>query len=98
MLYIIFSLLGYYVDVEVHTADGRVDLVMRTSYALYLIELKINSTADAAMAQIELKNNKILVPLLKEISGLEQKTEFVDSQKREGKQNRIMKDTNKVNM
>ena len=56
MLYIIFSLLGYYVDVEVHTATGRVDLVMRTSYALYLIELKINSTADAAMTQIELKN------------------------------------------
>ena len=56
MLYIIFSLLGYYVDVEVHTATGRVDLVMHTSYALYLIELKINSTADAAMAQIELKN------------------------------------------
>ena len=55
MLYIIFSLLGYYVDVEVHTADGRVDLVMRTSYALYLIELKINKSADKAMEQIELK-------------------------------------------
>ena len=56
LLYVLFSLLGYQVDVEVHTATGRVDLVMRTSYALYLIELKINSTADAAMAQIELKN------------------------------------------
>ena len=55
MLYIIFSLLGYYVDVEVHTADGRVDMVMRTSYALYLIELKINKSADKAMEQIELK-------------------------------------------
>ena len=55
MLYIIFSLLGYYVDVEVHTADGHVDLVMRTSYALYLIELKINKSADKAMEQIELK-------------------------------------------
>ena len=55
MLYIIFSLLGYYVDVEVHTADGRVDLVMRTSYALYLIELKINKSADKAIEQIELK-------------------------------------------
>ena len=55
MLYIIFSLLGYYVDVEVHTADGRVDFVMRTSYALYLIELKINKSADKAMEQIELK-------------------------------------------
>ena len=55
MLYIIFSLLGYYVDVEVHTADGRVDMVMRTSYALYLIELKINKSAEKAMKQIELK-------------------------------------------
>ena len=70
MLYIIFSLLGYYVDVEVHTATGRVDLVMRTSYALYLIELKINSTADAAMAQIELKNydkrfSQLNLPIIK---------------------------------
>ena len=56
MLYIIFLLLGYYVDVEVHTATGRVDLVIRTGYALYLIELKINQSADAAMRQIELKN------------------------------------------
>ena len=55
MLYIIFSLLGYYVDVEVHTSDGRVDMVMRSSYALYLIELKINKSADKAMEQIELK-------------------------------------------
>ena len=55
MLYIIFSLLGYYVDVEVHTSDGRVDMVMRTSYALYLIELKINKSAEKAMEQIELK-------------------------------------------
>ena len=70
MLYIIFSLLGYYVDVEVHTSDGRVDLVMRTSYALYLIELKINSTADVAMAQIELKNydkrfSQLNLPIIK---------------------------------
>ena len=70
MLYIIFSLLGYYVDVEVHTATGRVDLVMRTSYALYLIELKINSTVDAAMAQIELKNydkrfSQLNLPIIK---------------------------------
>ena len=30
MFYIIFSLLGYYVDVEVRTASGRVDMVLRT--------------------------------------------------------------------
>ena len=70
LLYVLFSLLGYQVDVEVHTATGRVDLVMRTSYALYLIELKINSTADAAMAQIELKNydkrfSQLNLPIIK---------------------------------
>ena len=52
MLYVIFTLLGYYVDVEVHTATGRIDVVMRTSNTLYLIELKINQTAETAQKQI----------------------------------------------
>lgn len=56
MLYIIFSLLGYYVDVEVRTTCGRVDLVMRTETILYVIELKLDKNADAAMNQINLKN------------------------------------------
>ena len=56
MLYVIFTLLGYYVELEVHTADGRIDVVMRTANTLYLMELKINSTADAAMKQIEEKD------------------------------------------
>ena len=56
MMYVIFSLLGYYVDVEVRTATGRVDMVMRTEYAIYLVELKINKSAAEAMAQIDAKN------------------------------------------
>ena len=52
MLYVIFTLLGYYVDVEVHTADGRIDVVMRTSNTLYLMELKINQSAEVAQKQI----------------------------------------------
>ena len=56
MLYVIFTLLGYYVELEVRTADGRIDVVMRTANTLYLMELKINSTADAAMKQIEEKD------------------------------------------
>ena len=55
MLYIIFSLLGYYVDVEVRTPKGRVDMVMRTASKLYLVELKLDAGADAAMQQIDLK-------------------------------------------
>ena len=56
MLYIIFSLLGAYVDVEVRTPMGRVDMVMRTSTTLYVVELKLNQSAEAAMQQIDLKN------------------------------------------
>ena len=56
MLYVIFSLLGAYVDVEVRTPMGRVDLVMRTATTLYVVELKLNQSAEAAMQQIDLKN------------------------------------------
>ena len=47
LLYVIFSLLGMYVDVEVRTPHGRVDMVLRTADTLYLVELK---------QQIDLKN------------------------------------------
>ena len=56
VLYIIFSLMNYYCDVEVHTARGRVDLVMRSKTDLYLIETKLNASAEAAMHQIDLKD------------------------------------------
>ena len=58
MLYIIFSLLGQFdgLDVEVHTPTGRVDVVMKTSKAIYLFELKLNKSAEAAMQQIDLKD------------------------------------------
>ena len=56
LLYVIFSLFGRYVDVEVHTPTGRVDIVMKTAKALYLFELKLNKSAQAAMKQIDLKD------------------------------------------
>lgn len=57
MLFIIFSLLtDYLVDVEVHTPNGRVDIVLLTKTHLYIIELKLNKNAKAAMQQINLKN------------------------------------------
>lgn len=55
MLYILFSLLGVYVDIEVRTPRGRVDMVLRTATTLYVVELKLNESADAAMQQIDLK-------------------------------------------
>ena len=56
IFYIIFSLLGYYVDVEVRTPRGRVDMVLRTKSTLYTFELKLDKSAAVAMEQIDLKN------------------------------------------
>ena len=55
MLYVIFSLFGMYVDVEVRTPVGRVDMVLRTATTLYVVELKLNQSAEAAMNQRDLK-------------------------------------------
>ena len=43
------------VDVEVRTPRGRVGMVLRTATHLYLFELKLNKSADAAMRQVDLK-------------------------------------------
>ena len=47
MLFLIFTLLGNFADVEVRTPQGRVDVVMR--------ELKLDKNADEALRQIDLK-------------------------------------------
>ncbi len=56
MLFAIFSLMGARCDLEVRTSNGRIDLVATTATTLYLIELKLNKSAQAAMNQIDLKN------------------------------------------
>ena len=55
LLYVILSLLGRYVDVEVRTNKGRIDLVMQAAGTLYLMELKVGQSAEAALQQIDLK-------------------------------------------
>lgn len=56
VLLIIFRLLGAWADVEVHTPKGRVDIVMTFMKRMYLIELKLDSSAQKAMAQIDLRD------------------------------------------
>ena len=56
LFYVIFSLFGRYVEVEARTVTGRVDVVMKTAKALYLFELKLNMSAEAAMKQMDVKN------------------------------------------
>ena len=54
-LYVFFKLLGFYVDVERHTTDGRMDILMQTPEYIYLMELKKNQSATIALQQIEEK-------------------------------------------
>lgn len=53
MLFIIFSLMGAYTDIEVRTSKGRIDVMMATRHRLYVIELKMGKSAAAAMSQID---------------------------------------------
>ena len=55
MLYVVFSLLGAKGDVEVHTATGRVDIAVVLWGKLYLMEIKLDKSAQEALAQINLK-------------------------------------------
>src|SRR5574344_174914 len=56
LLYIMFSLLtNYRMQVEVRTHKGRIDAVLETSNRIYVIETKLNGSAEEAMRQIEEK-------------------------------------------
>ena len=52
ILYIVFKLMGFYTQVEYHTANGRIDLVLKTNDYIYVMEFKLKGTAEEALAQI----------------------------------------------
>ena len=54
-MYIILELMGEYVEVEKATSNGRIDVLLQTREYIYIIEIKINDTAEAALQQIEEK-------------------------------------------
>jgi len=54
-VYVFFTLLGLYVEVERHTTSGRMDILAQTKDYIYIFELKIDQSADVALKQIEEK-------------------------------------------
>ena len=54
-LFVFFRLMGLYVEVEFRTANGRIDILIQTPHFVYILELKINKTAQEALQQIEEK-------------------------------------------
>jgi hypothetical protein len=53
--FLIFNMLGFNCRAEVHTADGRMDMLLETQYYVYCFEFKLDGTADKALEQIDTK-------------------------------------------
>jgi hypothetical protein len=56
VLFIVTKLMGFYVKAEYHTSEGRIDMVLQTDDYTYVMEFKLNGTAEEALAQINDKN------------------------------------------
>ena len=52
-LYLIFVMLGYNVQVEQATSQGRMDVTIQTQDYVYIIELKLDKSAEEALQQIK---------------------------------------------
>ena len=55
IIYLVFSLLGYYTQAEVKSAVGRADAVCRTKDSVYVFEFKVDGSAEDALRQIDEK-------------------------------------------
>ncbi|NDV59249.1 ATP-binding protein [Bacteroides sp. 519] len=55
VFYIVFKLIGEFVQAEVRSAIGRADAVVYTQNQIYVFEFKLNGTAEEAMQQIDEK-------------------------------------------
>ena len=52
-LYLIFTMLGYNVQVEQATSQGRMDVTIQTPDYVYIFELKLDKSAEEALQQIK---------------------------------------------
>lgn len=53
VLFIISRLMGFYTKAEYHTSEGRIDMVIQTPLYCYVLEFKLNGTAEEALQQIQ---------------------------------------------
>lgn len=53
LIYLTFFYLGQYAEAEVNENNGRVDCVVKTATHIYILEFKLDKTAQVAMEQIK---------------------------------------------
>lgn len=56
VIYILFTLIGQYVQCEMHTFNGRIDCKVETPNYVYLFEFKRDQREDEALKQIDSKD------------------------------------------
>lgn len=64
MAYLIMKLMGFYVNTEYKTSDGRIDMVVKTDHYIYIMEFKLHGTAEDAIKQI--RDKAYAMPFAKE--------------------------------
>jgi len=55
VFYLVFKLLGQFVEAEISSAKGRADAMVSCKDYLYLFEFKLKGTAEEALRQIDEK-------------------------------------------
>jgi len=53
LFYLVIKIIGYIIETEVLTIKGRIDAVVKTEDRIFIIEFKINQSAQAAIQQIK---------------------------------------------
>jgi len=56
IIWAVCKLAGFYVQAEYMTSDGRIDLVLQSPKFCYVMEFKLDGSAEEALAQIKDKN------------------------------------------
>jgi hypothetical protein len=56
MMWVVFKMMGFYSHTEYHTSDGRIDLLVETPLYRYVMEFKLDGTAEEALEQIKSKD------------------------------------------
>ena len=64
VFYIVFTLMGQFVETEVRSARGRADAVVRTRDCIYVFEFQLNGSAREALKQIDEKG--YLIPYMQD--------------------------------
>ena len=55
VFYVVFTLMGQFVETEIRSAHGRADAVVKTKDTIYVFEFKLNVSAEEALRQIDEK-------------------------------------------